>query len=73
MTEVCVRLSGLLALALTTPGTAPLTVGADAAAQGSLDLFELVLGSTAGVVVLSILLLFSAASWAIIAMKAAQF
>ena len=64
------RLSGLLALAVNAPGAAPLSEGA---AEGSLDLLELVLGSVAGVVVLSILLLFSAASWAIIAMKARQF
>lgn len=64
------RLSGLVALAVNAPGATALP---DAAAEGSLGLVELVLSSVAGVVVLSILLLFSAASWAIIAMKARQF
>jgi biopolymer transport protein TolQ len=65
-----VRLSGLLALAVNAPGAAGLP---EAAAEGSLDLISLATDSVAGVVVLSILLLFSAASWAIIALKARQF
>ena len=64
------RVSGLFFLALTAPGAAGAT---DAAAEASLDFVSLVLGSVAGVVVLSILLLFSAAAWAIIAMKSRQF
>lgn len=62
------RVSGLFALAT------PRAAGAsDAAAEGAIDFVSLVLGSVAGVVVLSILLLFSAAAWAIIAMKSRQF
>lgn len=67
------RVSGLLALAVNAPAGPAVSEGAAAAAEGSLDFLELVLGSTAGIVVLSILLIFSAASWAIIAMKSAQF
>jgi biopolymer transport protein TolQ len=59
-------MSGSFFLALQAPGAAP-------AAGQELDFLELVLGSTSGIVVLSILLLFSAASWAIIAMKSRQF
>jgi biopolymer transport protein TolQ len=61
-----VRISGFFCLALQAPGAAP-------AAGQELDFLELVLGSPSGIVVLSILLLFSAASWAIIAMKSRQF
>jgi len=64
-----VRLSGFLFLATGSPAAALPA----AATEGSLDLIELVLGSVAGIVVLSILLLFSAASWAIIALKTRQF
>jgi biopolymer transport protein TolQ len=41
--------------------------------EHELDFIRLATGSVAGMVVLSILLLFSAAAWAIIAMKARQF
>lgn len=62
-------MSGSFLLALQAPGA-----GAEAASSGEqLDFIALVLGSPAGIVVLSILLLFSAASWAIIAMKSRQF
>lgn len=62
-------MSGSFLLALQAPAA-----GAEATASGEkLDFIALVLGSTAGIVVLSILLLFSAASWAIIAMKSRQF
>ena len=63
------RLSGLLALALNAPGAALPSVPA----EEQLDFIRLATNSKAGIVVLSILLLFSAASWAIIAMKARQF
>ena len=62
-------MSGSFLLALQAPGA-----GAEAAPSGEqLDFIGLVLGSPSGIVVLSILLLFSAASWAIIAMKSRQF
>lgn len=60
-------MSGSFLLALQAPGAAP--TGASAS---EIDFFKLVFGSVSGVVVLSILLLFSAASWAIIAMKSRQ-
>ena len=70
LTEECVRLSGFFALALQAQGAdAP----SAAAAEGSIDFISLILGSVADLVVLSILLLFSAASWAIIAMKSKQY
>ena len=68
VTEVCVRMSGSFLLALQAPGAAPA-----GAPESELDFISLVLGSTAGIVVLTILLLFSAASWAIIVMKSRQF
>ena len=61
-------MSGLFLLALQAPAA-----GAEAPSGEELDFISLVLGSPAGIVVLSILLLFSAASWAIIAMKSRQF
>ena len=61
-------MSGSFLLALAAPGAAP------AGAAGSeLDFFKLVTESVSGMVVLAILLLFSAAAWAIIVMKARQF
>lgn len=60
-------MSGSFLLALQAPGSAP------TGASKELDFLSLVLGSTAGIVVLTILLLFSAAAWAIIAMKSRQF
>jgi len=60
-------MSGSFLLALQAPGSAP------TGASEELDFLSLVLGSTAGIVVLAILLLFSAAAWAIIAMKSRQF
>jgi biopolymer transport protein TolQ len=62
-------MSGFFALALQAPGASAPT----GAPEGTLNLIDLVLASTAGIVVLSILLLFSAASWAIIVMKSRQF
>lgn len=62
-------MSGTFALALQAPGAAAPT----GASPEELDLISLVLNSTAGIVVLSILLLFSAAAWAIIVMKSRQF
>lgn len=67
------RVSGLFFLALTAPGAAGASDAAVVASEASIDFVSLVLGSVAGVVVLSILLLFSAAAWAIIAMKSRQF
>ena len=62
-------MSGLFLLALQVSGA-----GAETPATGEqIDFIKLVLNSKAGIVVLSILLLFSAASWAIIAMKSRQF
>ncbi len=61
-------MSGSFLLALLAPGAAP------AGAAGSeLDFFNLITESVSGMVVLAILLLFSAAAWAIIVMKARQF
>ena len=59
---------GSFALALQAPGAAP-----TGASETGLNLFQLAFGSPASIVVLSILLLFSAAAWAIIAMKSRQF
>ena len=61
-------MSGSLVLALQAPGTAP-----TGASESDLNLIQLAFGSPASIVVLTILLLFSAAAWAIIAMKARQF
>ena len=61
-------MSGSFLLAFQTPGAAPA-----GASDSELDFISLVLGSTAGIVVLAILLIFSAAAWAIIAMKSRQF
>lgn len=61
-------MSGSFLLALQASGTAPA-----GASESELDFLSLVLGSPAGIVVLAILLLFSAAAWAIIAMKSRQF
>jgi hypothetical protein len=60
-------MSGLV-LALQSPGAAP-----SGASESELNLIQLAFGSPASIVVLSILLLFSAAAWAIIAMKSRQF
>lgn len=61
-------MSGSFLLALQAPGAAP-----TGASENELDFLTLVLGSTSGLIVLSILLLFSAAAWAIIVMKSRQF
>ena len=61
-------MSGSFLLALQASGTAP-----SGASESELGFLSLVLGSPAGIVVLAILLLFSAAAWAIIAMKSRQF
>ena len=61
-------MSGSFVLALQAPGVAP-----SGASESELNLFQLAFGSPASIVVLSILLLFSAAAWAIIAMKSRQF
>jgi len=65
-----VRLSGFFVLALQAQGPA---APSGSPSGSELNLIELVTGSVASVVVLSILLLFSAAAWAIIAMKSRQF
>ncbi len=61
-------MSGSFVLALQAPGAAPA-----GASESELDLISLAFGSPASIVVLSILLLFSAAAWAIVAMKSRQF
>jgi biopolymer transport protein TolQ len=61
-------MSGSFLLALQAPGAAPAGLP-----ESEIDFISLVLGSPAGIIVLTILLLFSAASWAIIVMKSRQF
>lgn len=61
-------MSGSFLLALQAPGAAP-----TGASESEIDFIQLVFGSVSGMVVLAILLLFSAAAWAIIAMKSRQF
>ena len=61
-------MSGSFLLALQASGAAP-----TGASESEIDFIKLVFGSVSGMVVLAILLLFSAAAWAIIAMKSRQF